>query len=69
VTRLKSPAEGGLSRYPLKDIQLHSLEVQIPVDGRLSSPPYPEGEVFYLVTFEGKLASQEELLRMVLIIA
>lgn len=69
VTRLPSPSEGGFSRYPLKDIQLHSLEVQIPVDGRPRSPPYSEGEVFYLVTFEGKLTSQETLLRVALIIA
>ena len=51
----RTPAEGGLLRHPLTDIQLHSLEVQIPVDKMRRL--YSEGEVFYLVTFEGKLTS------------
>jgi hypothetical protein len=66
ATCLSSPTDGRLSRYPLKDIQLHSLEVRIP--GMPRSPPYPEGELYHLVTFESKLTSWEKILRVVLII-
>src|SRR6266487_3017971 len=60
VTRLPPPAEGGLWRHPLKDIQLNNLEVQILMDGRLQSL---EEKLLYLVTFDGTLTSREKLFK------
>lgn len=57
-TRLPSPVEGRLSRHPLNNIHLHSLEVQIPMD---PVPTIPEGVGFNLVTLEGKLTSREKI--------
>jgi hypothetical protein len=54
VTRLPSPVESRLQRHPLQDIQLHSLEVQIPGDRRRRSSAYMNGEKFYLATLDCK---------------
>ncbi|CZR66340.1 uncharacterized protein PAC_16241 [Phialocephala subalpina] len=56
-TRLPSPVESRFPGHPLQDIQLHSLEVQIPGDGRRGSPRYQEEEVFYLVTLDSDPSS------------
>jgi hypothetical protein len=50
VTRLPSFEESGLSGHPLKDVQLHSIYVKMPLESS-------EIETFNLVTFEGKSKS------------
>jgi hypothetical protein len=66
-TRLPSLGESTLPRHPLQDIQLHSLEVQIPHDRRRTGSRYQEEEVLYLVTLDCKLLSREKLLGVMLI--
>ena len=56
-TRLPSPVEGRLSRHPLNNIHLHSLDVQIPLD---PAPMILEWARFNLVTLEGKLTLREK---------
>lgn len=51
-THLLPDAEGAQPQHPLEYVQLQSLEVKAPLDGGSS-----KGEIFYLVTSEGKLKS------------
>ncbi|KAL9118761.1 MAG: hypothetical protein Q9187_004690 [Circinaria calcarea] len=54
LTRLPSPVEGRLSRHPLNNIHLHSLDVQFPMD---PAPRILEWARFNLVTLEADPAS------------
>jgi hypothetical protein len=65
VTHLSSTSEGGLSRYPLNNIQLHSFDVQFPED---PAPRILDLARLNLVTFEGELTPGESSLGMVLIV-
>jgi len=65
VTHLSSTSEGGFSRYPLNNIQLHSLDVQFPEN---PAPRILDFARLNLVTFEGELTPGERSLGMVLIV-
>jgi hypothetical protein len=65
TTRLPPSKQPRPPKHPLQDIQLESLEVMIPLDGRLAHG-YSSGEILYLAAFEGKLKSFEQSFRAAL---